>query len=214
MMGLKENDAVSWKYLKDNFSINKTGIPFCSIGSDHALEQDNKLLKVNGGVVGLTQNPTALHRFCLISPSLASLCSQFLKNSGIIDKSAKLKHYQLVGSINKRISVNFSKVINFLNDLSVNFAPSECVFNILSKAVLSSEASADILDHVEIGKNMYEQFVENGIKGSTPLWEKMKKRNLKTFQVQSKVVWYKLNDKIVKIKEERSLITRFLVISR
>ena len=101
-----------------------------------------------------------------------------------------------------------------LNDLSVNFAPSECVFNILSKAVLSSEASADILDLVEIGKNVYEQFVDNRIKGSTPLWEKMKKRNLKTFQVQSKVVWYKLNDKIVKIKEERSLITRFLVISR
>ena len=45
-------------------------------------------------------------------------------------------------------------------------------------------ASADILDHVQIGKNMYEQFVENRIKGSTPLWEKMKKRNLKTFQAQ------------------------------
>ena len=203
MMGLKENDAVSWKYLKDNFSINKTGIPFCSIGSDHALEQDNKLLKVNGGVVGLTQNPTALHRFCLISPSLASLCSQFLKNSGIIDKSTKLKHYQLVGSINKRISLNVSKVINMLNDLSVNFAPSECVFSILSKAILSSEASADILDHAEIGKNMSEQFVKNRIKGSTPLWEKMKKRNLKTFQAQSKAVRCKLNDKIVKIKEER-----------
>ena len=160
IMELKENDEMSWQYLKDNFSINKMRIPFYLIGSYHALEQDNKLLKVNGGVVGLTQNPAALHRFCLISPSLASLCSQFLKNSGIIDKSTKLKHYQLVGSINKRISVNVSKVINMLNDLSVNFAPSECVFNILSKAVLSSEASADILDHVEIGKNMYEQFVE------------------------------------------------------
>ena len=152
MMELKENDEMSWQYLKDNFSINKTGIPLCSIGSDHALEQDNKLLKVNGGVVGLIQNPTALHRFCLISPSLASLCSQFLKNSGIIDKSAKLKQYQLVGSINKRMSVNFSKVINLLNDLRVNFALSECVFNILSKAVLSSEASADMLDRVELGK--------------------------------------------------------------
>ena len=62
----------------------------------------------------------SLHRFCFISPSLASLCSQFLKNSGIIDKSAKLK--QLVGSIEKRISVNISKVINMVNDLSVNFA--------------------------------------------------------------------------------------------
>ena len=101
-----------------------------------------------------------------------------------------------------------------LIDVSVNFASSECVFNILSKAVLSSKASADILDHVEIGKNMYEQFVENRIKGSTPLWEKMKKRNLKTFHAQSKVVRCKLNDKIVKIKEERSLITRFLIMSR
>ena len=169
MMGLKENDEVSWKYLKHNFSMNKMGIPLCLIGSDHALEQDNKLLKVNCVVVGLTQNPTALHKFFLISPSLASLCSQFLKNSGIINKSTKLKHYQLVGSINKQISVNFSKVINMLNDLIVHFAPSECVFNTLSKAVLSSKASADILDHVEIGKNMYEQFVENRIKGSIPL---------------------------------------------
>ena len=101
-----------------------------------------------------------------------------------------------------------------LNDLSVNFAPSECVFNILSKAVLSREASADILDHVEIGKKMYEQSVENRIKGSTLPWEKMKKRDFKTFQAQSKVVHCKLNDKIVKIKEERSLITRFLIMSR
>ena len=101
-----------------------------------------------------------------------------------------------------------------LNDLSVNFAPSECVFSILSKAFLSNEASADILDHVEIGKNMDEQFVENRIKGSTPLWEQIKKRNLKTFQAQSKVVGLKLNDKIVKVKEERSLITRFLIMSR
>ena len=123
MMELKENDEMSWHYLKDSFSIDKTGIPFCSIGSDHALEKDNKLLKVNGGVVGLTLNPTAPHRFCLTSPSLASLSSQFLKNSGIIDKSTKFKHYQLVGSINKRISVNVSKVINIFNDLNVNFAP-------------------------------------------------------------------------------------------
>ena len=101
-MELKENDEMSWQYLMDNFSINKTGISFCSIGSDHALEQDNKLLKVNGGVVFLIQDSTALHIFCLITPSLASLCSQFLKNSGIIDKSTKLK-YQLAGSINKRI---------------------------------------------------------------------------------------------------------------
>ena len=65
MMGLKENDEMTWQYLKDNFSIIKTDIPFCSIGSDHPLEQNKNLLKVNGGVVGLTQNPTALQDFAL-----------------------------------------------------------------------------------------------------------------------------------------------------
>ena len=55
MMGLKENDEMTWQYLKDNFSI----------GSDHPLEQNKNLLKVNGGVVGLTQNPTALQDFAL-----------------------------------------------------------------------------------------------------------------------------------------------------
>ena len=52
------------------------------------------------------------------------------------------------------------------------------------------------------------------IKGSRPYWEKIKKLNLKKFQAQSKVVRCKLNDKIVEIKEVRSLITRFLIMSR
>ena len=104
-----------------------------------------------------------------------------------------------------------------LNYLSLNFVPSECVFNILSKAVLSSDASADILDHVEIGKNMYEQFVENRIKGGNEERNKMKKQNFKTFQDQSKVVRCKLNDKIVKVtvmQIEKALINDRLRISK
>ena len=33
---------------------------------------------------------------------------------------------------------------------------------------------------------MYDQFVQNRIKGLIPLWEKKEKRNLKTFQAPSK----------------------------
>lgn len=42
MTELKTKDTDSWNYLKDNLSINKSGIWFCSIGYDHALEQQNK----------------------------------------------------------------------------------------------------------------------------------------------------------------------------
>jgi len=134
MMELKTTDPESWHYLKHNFCINKTGVPFCSIGTDHALEQDNKKLKVNGGVVGLTQNPQALYRFCLISPSLDLLVQTFLERSGIRSISIQHSHYQLSGTTNKRILSNVNKITEMLSDIEIGFEVNE--FNILTKAVL------------------------------------------------------------------------------
>ena len=56
-----------------NFSIIKSTIPFVGIATDHALEQENKVMKVAGGLIGLTQNQAALNRFCLSEPVLSSL---------------------------------------------------------------------------------------------------------------------------------------------
>lgn len=47
MCELEESDPTTWKYLEENFSIAKSNIPFTAIGSDHAMEQENKILKVN-----------------------------------------------------------------------------------------------------------------------------------------------------------------------
>ena len=65
MIDIKENNVHTWGYLKDNFSVIKTEIPFMSIGSNHAMEQENKNLKVSGGIIGLTQKSSASNRFCL-----------------------------------------------------------------------------------------------------------------------------------------------------
>ena len=76
MDDLSKNDIRTLNYLKENLSNSKTEIPFTIIGSDHSLEQENKVMKVTGGVVGLTQNPTALHRFCLVLSSITKLLRQ------------------------------------------------------------------------------------------------------------------------------------------
>ena len=75
--------------------------------------------------------------------------------------------------------------------------------------LLAKDVTVDTLNNHEIGKEMYQEFVEESIKGSTSVWATLKKRKLKTFQTQSKVVKCK-----VQIKEERSLVTRFLIMSR
>ena len=54
MIDIKEHDIQTWECLKDNFSMSKSEILCTSTGSDHTIEQENKNLKVSGGVIGLT----------------------------------------------------------------------------------------------------------------------------------------------------------------
>ena len=43
------------EFLVGGFVINKTGSPFSSIAVDHAHEQNNAIVKGNGGAMGLTE---------------------------------------------------------------------------------------------------------------------------------------------------------------
>ena len=52
----------------------KFTIPFCAIGPDHALQQLNRWMKVNRGLVGITLNKkNATNRFFLVSADLVRL---------------------------------------------------------------------------------------------------------------------------------------------
>ena len=47
MSHLQESDPGAWCYLKENFEIAKSVIPFTAIGLDQAMEKENKVMKVN-----------------------------------------------------------------------------------------------------------------------------------------------------------------------
>ena len=58
MHRLKINDSdIHHEFMQVNFCVNKTEIPFCAIGPDHAIEHVKKLMKIRGGLKGLTQQP-------------------------------------------------------------------------------------------------------------------------------------------------------------
>ena len=99
MLSLRENYVKSWDYLKDNFSVSKSQIPFTSIGSYHAMEQQTKDLKVNGGIVGLTQKPSALNRLCLAAPLMNTLSDQYCDKYNIATGTKRTNHYQLANWI-------------------------------------------------------------------------------------------------------------------
>ena len=64
------------EFMSGNFAVNKNRIPFCAIGVDHALERINRMMKVTGGLVGITQNASARDRFFLTGPELSRLAEE------------------------------------------------------------------------------------------------------------------------------------------
>ena len=154
MYNLKTFDKQTWDYLSSgHFTVNKNTnqCSFSSIGVDHALEQENRSLKVRGGIIGLTKNIPALNRFTLSTPELSEICKSFYEINGL-DKHQSTKHYQLTGGTNKRINKNVKKLDDTLATFDIYFDNSQCLHNVVTKAAVAETNANDIFYHGKEGQ--------------------------------------------------------------
>ena len=66
-------DSNSLSLCKANWTLRKTNKRFSNLPLDQIHEQQNAIIKGKGGVVGLTQNPSALKRWMISGPELAQI---------------------------------------------------------------------------------------------------------------------------------------------
>ena len=103
---------------------------------------------------GLTQNTSALNRFCWVSPILASLSDDFCKLQGISTKYRTL-HYQLTGDIQSRISENTKTLIKLMDQFELGFVEEhDIVFYVTSKTALPPLLATEVINHTSIGHAM------------------------------------------------------------
>ena len=213
---LKEKDDESWNFLKENFTCNKTISRFTGIGVDHALEQVNKELKGVGGIVGMSD--AQIDKFCLTAPTKRALIAEFADFFDLRrGKTAKNQsvHHEETGSHqvfhHKSVKSYNAGLMEFL-DLE-EIVNSKCCHNIMTHSILTDDS--DLVEIEQIGEELYDKFIEErGANGPGNVWDKLTKRKLLTFRGLTKCVKLKIKDKIVNLREERSLMTRLLVISR
>ena len=92
-----------------NFAINNNQIPFCATGVDHALEHINCIMKVTGGLVGITQNASARKRFYLTAPELSRLAEEAHAMAGTPTATRK-EHHDLSLAVWKRQEENIARL--------------------------------------------------------------------------------------------------------
>ena len=146
MEALKQSDAVIYgEFLSGNWVVNKNQhAPFCAVGADHALEHINHSMKVSGGLVGITLNPSARTKFFLISPELARLAGEAQEMAGL-HPAAKESHHALSASNknrqNKAIDDLTATMKTFTNPFTED---SDESFNLVTKAVMPEKVSTDL----------------------------------------------------------------------
>ncbi|MES9880238.1 MAG: hypothetical protein ABW185_05080 [Sedimenticola sp.] len=217
MKSLKTSDPdIYCEMMEGNWVVNKNStVSFCAIGADHALEQINRSMKVSGGLVGISHNPSARAKFFLISPELARLATEAQQMAGV-KAEQRTRHHGLSKALLARHEKNIQKLtatlVNFTNPFA---AEGVDLYNLVTKLVAPEQIKVDLCQHDEIGRKLFESFVADRIQNDvTNLWSPMKKRKLATWKNAAKKVNIPSVNKVVELKEDRSLFARLLVVCK
>eukprot|EP00795_Rhopilema_esculentum_P000024 gene24-9622_t len=134
---------------------------------DHALEQENRRMKVSGGAKGLRQSHKQLTQFCLTAPELARLSAKIDCVSGMIKSYCK-EHHDISPKILLRQEDNRRKLRETLS-LSNPFTESHDLHNIMTKSVMAEAVSEDVFSSADRGREASEDFITKRIKGNQDL---------------------------------------------
>lgn len=98
--------------------VQKTANKFSSIAIDQAHEQNNAVVKEDGGAVGITENPAALRRWMLAGPEISRIINEF--ETAAVTKPGGVKpahHHEQT----RTTQVSFLKEVNNLVQAIISF---------------------------------------------------------------------------------------------
>lgn len=204
------------EFKQGNWVVNKNScVPFCTIGADNALEHVNRSMKVTGGLVGITLNPTARTKYFLIAPELARLAEQAKQMAGTSSKTAT-HHHTLSAALRLRQEKGIEQLVTSIQSFTNPFLEEGCdLFNLVTKVVMPEEVKRDMCQQSAIGKELFGNFVKERIQSSkNSIWSPMKKSKLLTWKSTGKILRVTTKDKIVQLKEDRSLFVRMMMVCK
>ena len=159
VIGLKGKDEETWEVLqRGNFSVNKLSEPFSTIGADHGLEQQNRALKVLGGIKGIANSQTALDEFFMTAGEMSLLRDQFANHYHLRNSRNTKEHYQLPGSKNKRILDNTQKLSQILDAHNLSFENTKNLYNVPTNKVMPNDQALRFLNAGGTGADKYQAF--------------------------------------------------------
>ncbi|KAL8624293.1 hypothetical protein ACOMHN_034016 [Nucella lapillus] len=179
MKNISAIESVRHEFQQGHFVLRKTGRPFSRLALDHAHEQNNAIVKGDGGAVGLTGNPAALGRWMVSGPEVARVIQEFHRTLSPPEKdSEKLGHHEESLAFQVDFANNVKKIIDVIKEAGNPFAERSCDFLTLqSTEIISASTHEAMKSMLTTGMQQYTSFVEDRLKTNTKKFSDPIKRN-------------------------------------
>ena len=205
------------EFAEGNHSISRSGQPFSQVSTDMALEQSiNADSKSSGGVIGISQSPSARESWFLTIHERASITSALKAMFGLQD-GEQASHKEAAPRRVRRDEEDVKKMIScFSSGLMTNpfNLDSDALLNIATGVVLPEDVAQTLVHSTEKGRQQMKTFVEQRINSNAVgFWEPIPNMKIKTFSSANKKIHVKSSDKLVTVNADRDLFGRLLIVS-
>jgi hypothetical protein len=149
--------------LSQAWVVQKTKHRFSTIPLDHAHEQENAKVKGKGGIIGLTENPSALKRWIIAGPEQARLLTEF-EDYFIEDlnNDNNFRHHEEVASIQNTFENEVINLTKTFREYGNPFLDIGQDIIVLHTRDCLDELSVKSLKTIEnAGKKLYEEYQTN-----------------------------------------------------
>ena len=215
MCALEETvPEVAAAFKKGLFTVSKTRRSFSAIPIDQAHEQNNAVVKGEGGAVGLTENPNALRRWMLSGPEVARLNNEFqYAMSSYSNIASSLPHHETEKGYQVSFFNDVKALESTLNEMGNPFLEDSQDLFVIDTKVVADKCTVEIMKKSEsLGKEQFETFVKDRlVERKVPLDEPIKRNKLDFFTPTTQKKLSRVSKRLSSVKKDSSLFSRLYI---
>lgn len=176
---------VSVQFEAGKFVVHKTRRVFSSIAIDQAHEQNNAVVKGDGGAIGLTENPRALARWMVAGPEISRIVSEF-ESQLKADSKEDLKHHDQSLAVQKSFRDNVTSTVEEFEEAGNPFLEtSPQLFALDTKNITDDNVCKTVKNIKQLGQEQYDTFVsERFVERTKTVADPIKKNKLPLFKAK------------------------------
>ena len=195
------------------FVVQKSQHRFSMMSLDQNHEQENEMIKGDGGAVGLTECPTALRRWMIAGPEIARLVREFECSFGVQCSTKNITHHEQTPSVQKNFAKDVKSMSAALKEFGNPFMENSKDLIVVDTKEIEPECVIEsIYTARKIGEAQYTKYVEERLeKCNTPITDTIERNKLPLFGTSVPTTTNKTKLQVTTLKNDCNLFARLYI---